>query len=104
MENDFQLAKAIYHRVLAIMKFTLDMEEQRYPERGRNDDRYKFFKKQLMFFIYDNLRDLFDELAENELVTQTEYAEDVQNGYKQTQSGGSGFLNSEKLIELLNQE
>ena len=104
MNNDFQLAKAIYHRILAMMKFALDLEEQRYPERGRNDDRYKFFKKQLMAFTYDNLRDLFDELAENELIVQTEYAEDVQNGYKQTQSGGSGFLNSEKLTELLNAE
>lgn len=101
-KNDTQLARTIYHRILSTMKFTLDLEEQKYPERGRNDDRYKFFKKQLMSNTYENLRALFKSLVDLNLIQETEYIEDVKDGYKPTPSGGSGHVNSEGLDELLN--
>lgn len=99
--NDTQLARTIYHRVLSTMKFTLDLEEQKYPERGRNDDRYKFFKKQLMSNTYENLRSLFKGLEEINLIQETQYPEDVKDGYKPTSSGGSGYVNTDGLDELL---
>ncbi len=102
LENNTQLAKMIYHRVLSIMKFTLDLEEQKYHDRGRQDDRYKFFKKQLMSQTYDNLRGLFEDLSDLDLIKPTDHAEDVKEGYKPTVSGGSGFVNSEPLDEWLN--
>jgi len=83
------------------MKFTLDLEEQKYPERGRQDDRYKFFKKQLMSNTYENLRALFKNLEELNLIQETSYPEDVKDGYKPTSSGGSGYMNTEQLDGLL---
>lgn len=99
--HDMQIARTIYHRVLSIMKFTLDLEEQKYPEKGRHDDRYKFFKKQLMSHTYDNLRGLFNELQEANLIETTDYPEDVKDGYKPTSSGGSGFVNTQQLDQWL---
>lgn len=101
---DKQVARRIYHRVLSIMKFTLDLEEQKYPERGRQDERYKFFKKQLMSQTYDNLRSLFQELEELEILKKTEYEEDVKDGYKPSPSGGCGFVNSSDLDDWLQDE
>jgi hypothetical protein len=100
-QHGTQVANMIYQNVRSIMKFTLDMEEQKYPEKGRNDDRYKFFKKQLMSFTYQSLRDLFDQLQENGLIEPTKYEEDVKDGYKPTPSGGSGFINTPELDEFL---
>lgn len=97
-----QIARIIYHRVLSIMKFTLDLEEQKYPEKGRYDDRYKFFKKQLMSHTYENLRTLFDDLESLEMIQETEYAEDVKDGYKPTPSGGSGYINTGSFDDWLN--
>lgn len=95
--HETQIPRLVYHRVLSIMKFTLDLEEQKYPEKGRDDDRYKFFKKQLMSHTYDNLRALFKELESLQLVQETEYPEDVKDGYKPTPGGGSGFVNTNAL-------
>ena len=86
------------------MKFTLDLEEQKYPERGRNDDRYKFFKKQLMSQTYANLRELFTELTDHKLIELTDYEEDVKDGYKATESGGSGYINSVTFNKFLEKE
>ena len=92
-----QLARIIYHRMLSTMKFTLDLEEQKYLERGRRDERYKFFKKQLMSQTYDNLRALFKDLEALEILEPTSYPEDVKDGYKPTFSGGSGYVNTKEL-------
>jgi len=91
-----QLARIIYHRMLSTMKFTLDLEEQKYLEKGRQDERYKFFKKQIMSQTYDNLRALFKDLENLDLLEATSYSEDVKDGYKATPSGGSGYVNSDE--------
>lgn len=98
---DKELAKKIYHNVLKTMKFTLEMEEYGYKEQGRNDPRYKHFKKMLMQETYDNLRDLFQELEDYGLINKADYEEDLKNGWKDTQSGGSGFINSNQLNKIL---
>ncbi len=100
--SDMQLAKLIYHRAMSIMKFTLDLEEQKYQEKGRQDDRYRFFKKQLMAHTYDNIKGLFADLEVIGLIVPTEYDENIKNGYRPTPSGGSGFLNTEEFEEWLN--
>lgn len=92
-----QLARIIYHRMLSTMKFTLDLEEQKYLERGRQDERYKFFKKQLMSQTYDNLRALFKDLETLNMLKPTNNSEDVKDGYKATPSGGSGYENTDQL-------
>ena len=83
------------------MKNTLNLEELSYREMGRNDPRYKTFKKHLMEFTYSTLRDMFDELEEWGLIVPTEDGEDVKNGYQETLSGGSGYLNCDELLDIL---
>lgn len=102
--HEMQIARIIYHRMLSTMKFTLDLEEQKYLEKGRQDDRYKFFKKQLMSQTYDNLRSLFKDLEALNLLEPTSYPEDVKDGYKPTSSGGSGYSNTKSLDDWLNCE
>lgn len=93
-KQDKELAKFLYHRMMSNMKYTLDLEEYSYKDAGRNDPRYKFFKKQLMLHTYDMMRDIFDEFESWGLVMPTEYSEDLIQGYATTPSGGSGFLNT----------
>ncbi len=100
---DRELAKLIYHRAMSTMKFTLDLEERQY-EKGRNDPRFKFFKKMLMSNTYENMRGLFKSLEDWGLVAKTDYPEDVKNGYKDTSSGGAGYLNVEEFTEWLNSD
>ena len=75
-------------------RFSAATGAQKYPEKGRYDEKYKFFKKQLMSHTYDNLRALFKELENFDLIQETEYPEDVKDGYKPSTSGGSGFINT----------
>ena len=100
--DDKQLARFIYHNVLAIMKNTLNLEELSYREMGRDDPRYKTFKKHLMEFTYSTLRDMFGEMVKWELLVSTEDGQDVKNGYSNTPGGGSGYVNSKDFDEWLN--
>ena len=84
----------IYHKVMANMKYTLELEEYSYREMGRNDPKYKTFKKHLMSNTYDNLRELFEEMASLGIVKKTDDNEDPKGGYRETLGGGSGYVNS----------
>lgn len=96
-----QIARMIYHRCMSIMKYTLELEEFSYRENGRNDPRYRTFKKHIMSNTYSNLRSLFQEMEEIGILEATSYDEDVKDGYKETPSGGSGFVNSTDFDEWL---
>lgn len=99
MDQDRQLARIIYHKWLSNMKFTLDLEEYSYKDKGRNDPRYRFFKKSLMANTYETLRTLFEELANMGVIDKTDDDEDVKHGYQSTSGGGSGYINSEDFDE-----
>ncbi len=102
MENiDTQIAKIVFHKMLAIMKFTLNLEEYSYREKGREDPRYKLFKQQLMQYTYDTARETLKEMQKTGIITPTETPEDVKNGYASGPSGGSGFVNSKELDSLI---
>lgn len=103
-EREDQLGRIIYHRLMAVMKFTLDMEEYSYKDKGRGDPRYRFFKKQLMSETYKTARELFAELEELGIIIKTDYSEDVKDGYRETESGGSGYLNSDRFNGWLKRE
>ena len=104
IDQNKQLARMIYHKWMSNMKFTLDLEEFSYKDNGRNDPRYKFFKKQLMNNTYDSLRQIFEDLEDMGVLTQTEYDEDVKDGYKDSPSGGSGYVNTDKLNAWIKRE
>ena len=104
IDQSKQLARMIYHKLMSNMKFTLDLEEYSYKDNGRNDPRYKFFKKQLMSNTYDTLRQLFEDIEDLGILSQTEYDEDVKDGYKENDSGGSGYLNTDRFNAWLKRE
>lgn len=98
-----QLAKMICEKIRSIMKFTLSLEEYSYRENGRNDPRYKTFKQQLMANTYENTRELLKSLESLGLISKVEDVdEDVKGGFKDSPSGGSGFINSEDFDDWLN--
>jgi hypothetical protein len=99
-----QLARLIYHKWMSSMKYALELEEFSYREQGRDDSRYKTFKKHLMANNYDNMRALFQELVELGIIEPTDYPEDVKDGYKETVSGGSGFVNTQDFEEWLDSD
>ena len=99
-ERDFQLARNVYLAAMSVMKYTLNMEERKYEE-GRKDERYKFYKQELMKKTYLELRRLFELLDEQGLIQRVDYDEDLKYGYKDTESGGSGYVNSADLDSLL---
>ncbi len=102
MNHDQELARRIYHKCMSTMKFTLDLKQQENPKDGRDNPQFRFFKKLLMEKTYANLRSIFIELEEDGIIKCTDYEEDVKNGYQETASGGSGYINSDKLNDLLN--
>lgn len=87
---------------MSIMKQTLELEELSYRENGRNDPRYKTFKKHLMATTYDALRELFTELEQLGIVQRTDYEENLKNGYKDGPSGGSGYINTLDMDDWIN--
>ncbi len=99
-----QLARLVYHRWMASMKYALELEEFSYREKGRSDPRYKTFKKHIMANTYESMRSLFKEFVELGFIEPTDYDEDVKDGYQDTSSGGSGYINSEDLDDWLASE
>ena len=99
LDREIQLARSIYLTAMSIMKYTLNMEERKYEE-GRKDERYRFYKQELMKKTYNELRHLFEKLESQGLVEKVAYDEDLKNGYKDTDSGGSGYMNS-RAIDLV---
>ena len=99
--KETQISKTIYHKVMSIMKFTLNLEEYSYREKGREDARYRTFKQQLMSQTYDSLRSLFSELESAGIIVKTDDDEDVKQGFKESSSGGSGYVNSPEFDEWL---
>jgi len=98
-ETNNQIAKKIYHKIMSNMKYTLELEEFSYREKGRNDPKYKTFKKHLMSNTYEMMRSLFQELTEIGIMEKTEYPEDVKDGYQSNESGGSGYINTQDIDE-----
>ncbi len=102
-DKNKQIARMIYHRWMSTMKYTLELEEFSYREKGRSDPKYKTFKKHLMANTYDSLRSLFEDLRSLDLLEKTSYEEDVKNGYMENDSGGSGYLNTAEFDDWLNE-
>jgi len=96
-----QIARTIYHRWMSTMKYALELEEFSYREKGRLDPRYKTFKKHLMSNTYSNIRSLFEDLQKLGIIDKTDYEEDVKNGYTESNSGGSGYINSPEFDDWL---
>lgn len=97
-----ELGALLYQKIMANMKSILELEEMSYREQGRNDPRYKTFKKYVMDKTYSMMRDVFGDLADLGVLEETDYEEDVKNGYQNTPSCGSGYINTSKFLDFIN--
>jgi len=98
MESN-QLGKNIYSAFMYSLKYTLNMEERKY-EDGRKDQRFRFYKQELMDKAYKRLEELYALLEEQGLLEKID-GEHLKFGYKETPSGGCGYVNSKQLDEIL---
>lgn len=86
-----QIAKAIFHKNLSIMKSTLDLAEFKL---GKNSDDFKYFKKQLMDYFYKSLQSLFKSMEDEKILVKCKCNSKIRQGYTDCQEcGGSGYKN-----------
>jgi hypothetical protein len=75
------------------MKNVLDLIAFKYDKKS---DDYKFFKKQIMSYFYDNLRKLFKQLIDLKMIEKCSCNANLRNGYSECpHCGGSGYKNKE---------
>jgi len=86
-----QIAKAIYHKELAIMKKILDLMAFKFDQRT---NEYKYMKKQVMDYTYEGLKKLFSQLETDKLIKKCSCGTNVRKGYKPCTCGGSGYINT----------
>ncbi len=87
-----QIAKTIFHVSLSVMKKILDLIAFKYDKKS---DDYKYFKKQIMDAFYKGLRDIFQTLLNEKILTNCHCKADLRQGYKPCDCGGSGYKNKE---------
>ena len=90
-----EIVKQIFWLCLGIMKNILSLAEFK---MGKKSDEYKFFKREVMNFVYDGLTKFYEDLKNKGIVKKCSCGSRVRKGYDScTNCGGSGyrFSNSE---------
>ncbi|GAG09422.1 unnamed protein product, partial [marine sediment metagenome] len=86
-----QIAKNIFHVNLSVMKKILDLGEFKL---GKKSDDYKYFKKQVMDYVYKSIKKLLKILAEDGLLEKCDCKAKIRQGYSDCKyCGGSGYRN-----------
>jgi len=89
-----QIAKQIFLMTLTIMKSTLSLLEFKL---GKTTEDYIYAKKQVMDSTYNNLKKLFKQLQEENIIEKCSCKANLRKGYKPCDlCGGSGFCNKNK--------
>lgn len=88
-----QIAKAIFHKNLSIMKQILDLGEFKL---GKNSEDFKYFKKQIMDDFYKGLQSLFKVMEDEKLVVRCPKKCSLRHGYSDCECGGCGFINGKE--------
>lgn len=89
---NIQLAKALFHMNLSVMKKILDLGEFKL---GKKSDDYKYFKKQTMDYFYKSMKKLFKQLVDEKILTNCSCKAKLRQGYSPCEKcGGSGFCNN----------
>jgi hypothetical protein len=88
-----QIAKAIFHNNLYIMKKILDLGEFKL---GKKSDDYKYFKKEVMNSTYDSLKKLFKQLFDEKIIKKCNKKCNLRQGYSDCECGGSGYIDGKE--------
>lgn len=98
--NDGQLAKAIYLKQMSAMKAILNLGEMNFG--GRNDNRYKLYKKIVMDEFYNAMGDLFSAMELEGILVKCPCGASIRQGYKPCERcNGSGHCNSESFDDYI---
>ena len=89
----FQIAQAIFHKNLSVMKKILDLGSYKL---GKNSDDFKYYKKQIMDYTYKELNNLFKQLADEKILTKCPKKCSLRKGYSNCECGGSGYVNEKR--------
>jgi hypothetical protein len=89
-----QLAREIFLRNLDTMKKILDLGEYR---MDKDSNSFKFYKRQVMKYTYNNLIALFEQLKDVGLVVKCKCNSNVKHGFNSECSicNGAGYMNIE---------
>lgn len=86
-----QIAKQIFLSNLQTMKSTLNLIAFKVDKKS---EIYTYYKQEIMSYTYRNLKKLFKQLEENNIIQRCECKANLKQGYKTCPScGGSGFCN-----------
>lgn len=89
-----QIAREIFLMTTTIMKSTLSLLEFKL---GKKTEDYIYAKKQIMQCTYENLKKLFKQLQEANMIEKCSCGANLRKGYKSCDfCGGSGFCNKNK--------
>ena len=99
-----QIAAKIFTRAMSSMKSMLDMGEFKFG--GKDDNGYKFYKKEVMDQTYDMLVDIYAELLTEGVIETCGcgafITKEKRGGYSQCQwCNGSGYRNTKEYNSFL---
>ena len=86
-----QIAKAIFHKDLSVMKKILDLGEFKF---GKDKKEFQYFKKQIMDFTYKGLQKFFKQLVNEKILINCKCNAKLRHGYSDCEfCGGCGYKN-----------
>lgn len=84
-----QIAKIIFHSLLTIMKKILDLVSFKV---GKDSEEYKYYKREIMDYFYNGLKELFVELSNKKIFEKCPCNANLRYGYKTCKEcGGCGY-------------
>lgn len=89
-----QIAKVVFLQSLDTMKKILDLGEYR---MDKNSNAFKFFKRQVMKYTYNNLIVLFEQLKNERIIIKCKCNSNLKLGFNNNCKicNGAGYVNVE---------
>jgi len=84
-----EIIKEIFWLCLNIMKSILSLAEFKL---GKNSDDYRYFKKEVMDYFYNNLNKFYENLLKKDILERCKCGSKLRHGYSSCKDcGGSGY-------------
>ncbi|MHA1754544.1 MAG: hypothetical protein ACTSYR_03395 [Candidatus Odinarchaeia archaeon] len=92
VDMNSEVIKQIFWLCLGIMKNILSLAEFK---MGKKTDEYRYFKKEVMNFVYDGLSKFYKDLMKQGMVSKCNCGARIRKGYSSCgYCGGSGYKTS----------
>lgn len=87
-----QIASSIYLSHLNTVKKILDLLQLKF---GKESEEFKFLKKQLFDYFYNEMKKLFIKLEAEKIIKRCPKGCSIRQGYTSCECNGSGYINYE---------